>query len=63
MTEPQLVPVAKVTPTNFIEPIRCSKCNDAAYVIRRTMDPKQDGSEVWSFHCVNGHYTERSGQR
>jgi hypothetical protein len=54
----------KVTLTNHIGPIHCPQCDERAYLIRRTMDAiKHDGSEVWTFQCVNGHYTEKAGQR
>jgi hypothetical protein len=53
-----------VTPTNLIDPIPCPKCSERAYIIRRTIDLlNNDGSEVWTFACINGHFTERSGQR
>jgi hypothetical protein len=52
------------TPTNLIEAIHCPQCDERAYIIRRTTDGfKRDGSEVWTFQCVNSHNTEKSGQR
>ena len=54
----------KITLTNLIQPIRCPECAERAYIIRRVMDAgKRDGSELWSFQCVNGHNTEQSGKR
>jgi hypothetical protein len=51
-------------PTHFIEPIRCPHCTEMSYIIRRRGDAfGGDGSEVWSFQCVNGHNTEKSGRR
>ena len=58
MTQPE------ITPTNLIEPIHCPKCDERAYIIRRILDDlKRDGSEVWTFQCVNGHNTEKNGKR
>ena len=56
MTQPEI--------TNLIEPIHCPKCDERAYIIRRILDDlKRDGSEVWTFQCVNGHNTEKNGKR
>ena len=52
------------TLTNHIQPIRCPLCAERAYIIRRVLDAlKLDGSEVWTFQCVNGHDTEKSGKQ
>ena len=52
------------TLTNLVRPIQCPKCGERAYIIRRILDDlKRDGSEVWTFQCVNGHDTEKNGQR
>jgi DNA-directed RNA polymerase subunit RPC12/RpoP len=52
------------TLTNHIPPIRCPQCGKRAYIIQRVPDAdKRDGSEVWTFQCVNGHNTEQSGKR
>jgi hypothetical protein len=57
MADPQ------ITPTKFIEPIRCPNCSEMAYIIRRMLDDtKHDGSEIWAFQCVNGHTTEKPGR-
>ena len=54
----------KTTLTNHIRPIRCPQCAERAYIIRRVLDAvERDGSEVWTFQCVNGHNTEKSGKR
>jgi hypothetical protein len=54
----------KATLTNHIQPIRCPQCDERAYIIRRVPDAvKGDGLEVWTFQCVNGHNTEKSGKR
>jgi hypothetical protein len=54
----------KVTLTNHIAAIACPQCDEKAYIVRRTPDAiKGDGSEVWTFQCVNGHNTEKGGQR
>jgi hypothetical protein len=51
------------TPTNLIKPIRCPHCGERAYIILRRLDAlKRDRSEVWTFQCVNGHNTDRSGR-
>ena len=53
-----------ITPTMFIEPIHCPKCDERAYIIQRVRDAlKRDGSEVWTFQCVNGHNTEKRGKQ
>jgi len=54
----------QITHTNHIAPIHCPQCDERAYIIRRTTDAfKRDGSEVWTFQCVNGHNTEKTGRR
>jgi Zn ribbon nucleic-acid-binding protein len=53
----------KITPTNLIAPIQCPQCSEKGYIIRRWHDPfSRHGSEVWTFQCVNGHHTEKSGR-
>jgi hypothetical protein len=65
MVEPKITPTnLKITPTNLIVPIQCPRCSEKSYVIRRWHDPfSRTGSEVWTFQCVNGHYTEKSGRQ
>jgi hypothetical protein len=47
-----------------IKPICCPQCDERAYVIRHVPDTvKGDGSEVWTFNYVNGHYTVKSGKQ
>jgi hypothetical protein len=53
-----------ITHTEDIDPIRCPHCGELAYMIRRTPNAfKRDGTEVWTFQCVNGHNTSKSDRR
>jgi hypothetical protein len=54
----------KITPTSLIAPIQCPQCSEKGYIIRRWHDPfSRAGSEVWTFQCVNGQNTGKSGRQ
>lgn len=44
-------------PALAITPITCEACHGAALLRRRTIDAsKRDGSETWTFECVDCSY-------
>jgi hypothetical protein len=42
---------------NLSAPIVCEECGGDALLRRRTIDTfKQDGSEIWTFECIDCRY-------
>jgi ribosomal protein L33 len=47
--------------TKFFEPLKCDKCGDHAYVIRRTPHPDIPRAEIQTFECPKcGRQTQQS---
>jgi hypothetical protein len=54
------MPPQSVDGSRFIEPIRCNKCGETAYLMWRAPHPDISHAEIQIFQCPRyGHQTER----